>query len=162
MSEGHSTALRRSLGECLKEWMTLPSGTFGLNHLLMAAEAELALVLVVLLYRGKAKGEPPLALLKALGSPERRADQRYLPLASLRLQSPPRVLFKVDVGGVIFEDDTVDQKTSSFTQPHGCVGYEGDKSHLASSFSPLQSCYMRLMFSTDISLRLLLSSRSGR
>ena len=54
MSEGHSTALRRSLSECLKEWMTHPSGTLGRSHLLMAAEAELALVVVVLLYRGKA------------------------------------------------------------------------------------------------------------
>ena len=55
MSEGHSTALRRSLRECLKEWMTHPSGTLGLSHLLIAAEAELALVEVDLLYLGKAK-----------------------------------------------------------------------------------------------------------
>ena len=54
MSEGHSTALRRSLSECLKEWMTPPRGTLGLSHLLMAAEGELALVVVVLLYREKA------------------------------------------------------------------------------------------------------------
>ena len=55
MSEGHWTALRRSLRECLKECMTHPSGTLGLSHLLMAADAELALVVDVELYLGKAK-----------------------------------------------------------------------------------------------------------
>ena len=53
MSEGHYTALRRSLSECLKEYMTHPSGTFCFSHLLMAAEAQLALVVEVLLYLGK-------------------------------------------------------------------------------------------------------------
>ena len=55
MSDGHWTALRRSLRECLKECMTHPSGTLGLSHLLIAAEAELALVEEVVLYLGKAK-----------------------------------------------------------------------------------------------------------
>jgi hypothetical protein len=35
--------------------MTQPSGTLGLSHLLMAADAELALVDEVVLYLGKAK-----------------------------------------------------------------------------------------------------------
>ena len=35
--------------------MTQPSGTLGFSHLLMAAEAELALVVGVELYLGKAK-----------------------------------------------------------------------------------------------------------
>ena len=55
MSDGHCTALSLSRSECLKEWMTQPSGTLGLSHLLMAAEAELALVDEVVLYLGKAK-----------------------------------------------------------------------------------------------------------
>ena len=66
-------------------------------------------------------------LLDTLGSPEGRANQRYLPLAALRLQRPPWVLCEVDVGGVVFEDDIVDVKTGSFRQPHACVGDEGDK-----------------------------------
>ena len=82
MSEGHSTALRRSLSECLKEWMTHPSGTLGLSHLLMAAEAELAFVVVVLLYRGKAKGEEPLASLMRL------AAQRAEPTSGICLWLP--------------------------------------------------------------------------
>ena len=53
MSDGHCTALRRSLRECLKEWITHPSGTLGLSHLLIAAEAEFALVEEVVLYLGK-------------------------------------------------------------------------------------------------------------
>ncbi len=36
-------ALRRSLRLCRKEWMTHPSGSRGLSHLLRAALAELAL-----------------------------------------------------------------------------------------------------------------------
>ena len=34
MSLGHCTALNLSLNECLKEWMTQPSGSMGLSHLL--------------------------------------------------------------------------------------------------------------------------------
>ena len=44
MSEGHCTALSLSLRLCLNEWITHPSGTLGLSHLLIAADAELALV----------------------------------------------------------------------------------------------------------------------
>ena len=68
-----------------------------------------------------------IGLLDAPGSPEGRANQRYLPLASLRLQRPPRMLCEVDVGGVVFENDIVDVKTGSFRQPHACVSDEGDK-----------------------------------
>ena len=44
MSDGHCTALSLSRSECLKECITHPSGTLGLSHLLMAADAELPLV----------------------------------------------------------------------------------------------------------------------
>ena len=43
-SAGHSTARSLSRSECLNEWITYPSGTLGFSHLLMAAEAELALL----------------------------------------------------------------------------------------------------------------------
>jgi hypothetical protein len=55
MSEGHSTALRRSLRLCRKEWMTHPSGIRGLSHLLSAALAELELHFCSLQYFGNAK-----------------------------------------------------------------------------------------------------------
>ena len=50
MSEGHWTARSLARIECLKECMTPPSGTLGLSHLLIAAEAEFALVAEVVLY----------------------------------------------------------------------------------------------------------------
>ena len=62
MSEGHSTALRRSLRPWWKEWITHPSGSLGLSHLLRAALAELALHFCVLQYFGKANALP-LALI---------------------------------------------------------------------------------------------------
>ena len=34
---------------------------------------------------------------------------------------------KVDVGGVVFEDDIVDVKTDSLRQPHASIGDESDK-----------------------------------
>ena len=102
-----------------------------------------------------------IGLLDAPGSPEGRADQRYLPLAALRLQRPPRMLCEVDVGGVVLENDIVDVKpaASDNLMP---VSAMRATSHLASSSSTLQSCCMRLMFSSGMGLRLLLSSRSGR
>ena len=54
MSDGHCTARSLSLKECLNEWITHPSGTLGFNHLLMAADAELALVPLTDVYLGKA------------------------------------------------------------------------------------------------------------
>ena len=54
MSDGHCTALSLSRSECLKLCITHPSGTLGFNHLLIAADAELALVEEVVLYLGKA------------------------------------------------------------------------------------------------------------
>ena len=66
-------------------------------------------------------------LLDASGSPKDRPNQRYLPLAALRLQRPPRVRCEVDVGGVVFKDDIVDVKTGSLRQPHARVCDEGDK-----------------------------------
>ena len=55
MSDGHSTARSLSLIECLNEWITHPSGTFGFSHLLIAAEAELALLVEPRLYLGNRK-----------------------------------------------------------------------------------------------------------
>ena len=37
------------------------------------------------------------------------------------------MLCEVDVGGVVFQDDIVDVKTSSLRQPHASVSDEGDK-----------------------------------
>ena len=37
------------------------------------------------------------------------------------------MLCEVDVGGVVFQDDIVDVKTSSLRQPHARVSDEGDK-----------------------------------
>ena len=56
MSDGHWTALNLSRNECLKECMTHPSGTLGLSHLLIAADAELPLVPEADVYLGNAKG----------------------------------------------------------------------------------------------------------
>ena len=52
---GHSTALSRSLIECLNECTTQPSLTNGFNHLFRAALAELAFASSPSLYLGKAK-----------------------------------------------------------------------------------------------------------
>jgi hypothetical protein len=54
MSDGHSTARSLSLIEFLNEWITHPSGTLGLNHLLIAADTELALTEIVALFNGLA------------------------------------------------------------------------------------------------------------
>ena len=55
MSDGHSTARSLSRIECLNEWITHPSGTLGFSHLLIAAEAELALLVEPRLYLGNRK-----------------------------------------------------------------------------------------------------------
>ena len=55
MSDGHSTARSLSRIECLNEWITHPSGTLGFSHLLITAEAELALLLKPRLYLGNKK-----------------------------------------------------------------------------------------------------------
>ena len=68
-----------------------------------------------------------ICFLDAFSSPEGRANQRYLPLTSLRLQSPPRLWFKVDVGCVVFQDDVVNMKTCSLRQPHASIGDKGHK-----------------------------------
>ena len=47
MSDGHSTARSLSRIECLNEWITHPSGTLYFSQLLMAAEAELALLMTL-------------------------------------------------------------------------------------------------------------------
>jgi len=54
MSDGHWTALSLSRSEYLKECITHPSGTLGLTHLLMTADAELALTEIVALFNGLA------------------------------------------------------------------------------------------------------------
>ena len=66
-----------------------------------------------------------ICFLDAFSSPEGRANQRW-PLTSLRLQSPPRLWFKVDVGCVVFQDDVVNMMTCSLRQPHASIG-EGHK-----------------------------------
>jgi len=54
MSDGHRTARSLSLRLCLKLCITHPSGTLGFNHLLIAADAELALTEIVALFNGLA------------------------------------------------------------------------------------------------------------
>ena len=54
-SAGHSTARSLSRSECLNEWITHPSGTLGFSHLLMAAVAELALLVEARLYLANRK-----------------------------------------------------------------------------------------------------------
>ena len=68
MSDGHCTARSLSLRLCLKEWITHPSGTLGLNHLLIAADAELALVPLADVYLGKAYGLAALVSLTLLAA----------------------------------------------------------------------------------------------
>ena len=68
MSDGHCTARSLSLNECLKEWITHPSGTLGLSHLLIAADAELALVPLADVYLGKAYGLVVLVSLTLLAA----------------------------------------------------------------------------------------------
>ena len=63
MSDGHCTARSLSRNECLKLCITHPSGTLGFNHLLIAADAELALVPLADVYLGKTYG---LAVLLAV------------------------------------------------------------------------------------------------
>ena len=72
--------------------MTHPSGTLGLSHLLIAAEAELALVVVVLLYRGKANRDALLVSLMRL------AAQRAEPTSGICLRLP--FVFKDRQGAV--------------------------------------------------------------
>ena len=68
MSDGHCTARSLSRNECLKLWITHPSGTLGLSHLLIAADAELALVPFTEVYLGKAKGLAVLVYLTLLAA----------------------------------------------------------------------------------------------
>ena len=65
ISDGHSTARSLSRMECLNEWMTQLSGTLGFSHLLIAAEAELALLVEPRLYLGN-RNLLPAAPSKAL------------------------------------------------------------------------------------------------
>ena len=68
MSDGHSTARSLSRMECLNEWITHPSGTLGFSHLLIAAEAEFALVPFADVYLGKAYGLAVLVSLTLLAA----------------------------------------------------------------------------------------------
>ena len=75
MSDGHSTARSLSRMECLNEWMTQLSGTLGFSHLLIAAEAELALMDEPRLYLGNRKLLPD-ALSMALEAAHRAFPTR--------------------------------------------------------------------------------------
>ena len=57
ISAGHCTALNLSRIECLKLCIVHPTGTYCLSHLFSAALAELAAVVDLLLYLGKAKSD---------------------------------------------------------------------------------------------------------
>ena len=67
MSDEHSTARSLARSECLNGWMTQLFGTLGFNHLVMAAEAELALLTEPRFYLGNKKSLPdaPSIALKA-------------------------------------------------------------------------------------------------
>ena len=52
--------------------------------------------------------------------------------------------FKVDVGGVCFQDDVVDMKTSSLRQPHACVSDKGDKPS-----GLIIRCFTVLLYASD-------------
>ena len=64
ISDGHWTALRRSLMACLKPCTTMSSRNFAFSHLLRALDAELALQRSLSVYRGKAKHEDAFALIR--------------------------------------------------------------------------------------------------
>ena len=95
ISDGHSTARNLSLIECLNEWITHPSGTLGFSHLLMAAEAELALLDEARLYLGNRK------LLPDALSIDLEAAQRDSPTNGTHL-SLHLVLSRLHGCGVIF------------------------------------------------------------
>ena len=89
-SAGHSTSLSRSLRLCRNEWITQPCGTLGFSHLLIAAEAELALLDEPRLYLGN-RNFLPVAPSKALEAAHRafptRGTHLWLPLVLSRLQA---------------------------------------------------------------------------
>ena len=63
ISDGHSTAPSLSRIECLNEWIAHPPGTLGFSHLVMAAEAELALLDEPRLYLRNRKSHPDTPLI---------------------------------------------------------------------------------------------------
>ena len=90
MSDGHSTARSLSRMECLNEWITQLSGTLGFSHLLIAAEAELALLVEPRLYLGNRKllpDAPSMALEAAHRAFPTRGTHLWLPLVLSRLQA---------------------------------------------------------------------------
>jgi hypothetical protein len=95
MSDGHSTARSRSLIECLNERITHPSGTLDFNHLLIAADAELALLNEARLYLGNRKLLPEDSLI-ALEAAHRASTTNGTQL------SLPSVLSLLHGCGVIF------------------------------------------------------------
>ena len=105
MSDGHSTARSLSRMECLKEWMTHPSGTLGFNHLLIAAEAELALLEEPRLYLGNRKRLPDAPSM-ALEAAHRAFPSNGIHLfASFGFKPPPWMWSNVDVRYFITEVD---------------------------------------------------------
>jgi hypothetical protein len=80
--------------ECLSEWITHPSGTLGFSHLLIAAEAELALLLEPRLYLGNKK------LLPDAHSIALEAAQKASPTSGIH-RSLPLVLSFLHECGVI-------------------------------------------------------------
>jgi hypothetical protein len=76
--------------ECLNEWMTQLSGTLGFNHLLIAAEAELALLEEPRLYLGNKKRLPDahsVALEAAHRAFPTRGTHLWLPFVFSHLQA---------------------------------------------------------------------------
>ena len=97
MSDGHSTARSLSRIECLKEWVTHPSGTIGFSHLLIAAEAELALLVEPRLYLGNRKSLPDVSSI-ALEAAHRASPTNGTHLfASSGFKSSPRMWSDIDV-----------------------------------------------------------------
>jgi len=95
MSDGHCIARSLSLSECLNEWTTQPTGTLGFNHLLMAADAELALAPLADVYLGKAYGLVLFVCLTLLAAQREAPTRGYLSLTALGLEAPPWMRLKI-------------------------------------------------------------------
>ena len=99
MSDGHSTARSLSRMECLNEWMTHPSGTLGFSHLLMAAEAELALLYEARFYLGNRKSLPDVPSI-ALEAAHRASPTN---VTTFGFKPSPRMWSDIDVRYIITE-----------------------------------------------------------
>ena len=142
MSDGHSTARRRSLRLWRKEWITHPSDSRGLSHLLRAALAELALHFCLLQYFGKAN-----SFLWALVSfaahrdaPTKGMDLVLEEVFSLRHGCSIKLIWGISASKTISEESRPQASESLIP-----VSLISAINHLGSSFRLRHSSYQPLM-----------------